>query len=218
MRTIIISILAFAIAAYAAEAEQFTLKDGRVLVGTYDEATGMLTITGGALKVKPDAIAWRDKAPLDGPHKPKSIQPKPAVPSEEKRELEPAPLALSELPRAIWDRYYKEEKEAIEEVRKRKDAAMIAAILRLDTRPIFVPPLSKDPKQSELTTHNEIMKLNQTLAYAKQWVDGYKTWKKNPGTNPYLGERGVVPIDGMDESFDRSYAKYKLRLDLPKKD
>ncbi len=55
---------------FTAEAapEQFTLADGRVLIGTYDAKAGVLSIVGkikGAVPVKPDDIVSRKPAPLE---------------------------------------------------------------------------------------------------------------------------------------------------------
>lgn len=50
--------------------EQFTLADGRVLIGTYDAAKGVLTLTGkikGAVPVKSEDIVSRKPAPKPAP-------------------------------------------------------------------------------------------------------------------------------------------------------
>jgi hypothetical protein len=50
--------------------EQFTLADGRVLIGTYDAAKGVLTLTGkikGAVPVKSEDIVSRKPAPPPAP-------------------------------------------------------------------------------------------------------------------------------------------------------
>lgn len=54
--------------AVEAKPEQFTLADGRVLVGTYDAAKGVLTLTGkikGAVPVKAEDIVHRKPAPAE---------------------------------------------------------------------------------------------------------------------------------------------------------
>jgi len=51
--------------AIGVEAEQFTLADGRVLVGTYDKKTGLLSFSGaikGAVPVKEEDIVSREPA------------------------------------------------------------------------------------------------------------------------------------------------------------
>ena len=54
--------------AVEANPEQFTLADGRILVGTYDAAKGVLTLTGkikGAVPVKAEDIVHRKPAPAE---------------------------------------------------------------------------------------------------------------------------------------------------------
>ncbi len=61
----------------AADREQFTLRDGRVLVGTYDEQSQTMKIDGGSFTVKPSEIVKRDDAPIELPRtvtKPKPKQ------------------------------------------------------------------------------------------------------------------------------------------------
>lgn len=68
MRHHILILLTCVVVCASAEAkpEQFTLADGRVLVGTYDPQKGVLTLTGkikGAVPVKADDIVHRKPAP-----------------------------------------------------------------------------------------------------------------------------------------------------------
>ena len=50
MHKILLALL-FSMGAIAAEVEQFTLKDGRVIIGTYDDSTQMMTSLSAGLAV-----------------------------------------------------------------------------------------------------------------------------------------------------------------------
>lgn len=69
--------------------EQFTLADGRVLIGTYDASKGVLTLTGkikGAVPVKADDIVHRKPAPPPAAEvaKPEATKPEAAKADDEK--------------------------------------------------------------------------------------------------------------------------------------
>ncbi len=59
----IVLLLLVVVASWAQEVEMFKLRDGRVLIGTYDAATGIITARNGGLRaevrVAPDAIVSR---------------------------------------------------------------------------------------------------------------------------------------------------------------
>ena len=75
--TIALVLLATCVAtAQAAEPkpERFTLKDGRSLIGTYDESSGVLTLVGpikGAVTVKKDDITRREAVSAEALETPK---------------------------------------------------------------------------------------------------------------------------------------------------
>ncbi len=81
-----------------ADREQFTLRDGRVLVGTYDDKTQIFTLDGGigACGVRPEQVAARCPAP---PEKPKQ-----AAATNDKRKEGNAALAVLAVKQAEMDK------------------------------------------------------------------------------------------------------------------
>ncbi len=100
---LILMMIATMPAADAPPQELFTLTDGRVIKGSYDEAAHKLSIDGGAMIIQlmPDQIKERKPAPIEVAAEPKEPKepkvkdkPKPAVDTEPKEKPEAAKEAM----------------------------------------------------------------------------------------------------------------------------
>lgn len=123
----IVLLLVVVIATWAQEVEVFRLKDGRELIGTYDEATGVLLAkVGGAsarIEVKPGDIISRRTAPPPEMKTDSPIRPPPAVAvapnpqPEPPQRRRPAPPSPPELPQVAPEVIAAEE-ELVREIGK----------------------------------------------------------------------------------------------------
>jgi hypothetical protein len=198
----IAALLIFCPLMYAADREQFTLKDGRVIVGTYDETTQTLQIESPKAAMHVDArdIAKREEAPPEAPR----------VPRAQAAETKPAAHASVDEFTAIADELGKQKERMARASAKQTEAEAELADARAATQEarqrfcflivtkgdLELMPLPKDPAAAQAVND-----MNGVLLRAQAARVAAKTDKWQPNDGRF---RGV-----FDGQTLQAYAKLK---------
>lgn len=149
-----IALLLLALSLTAAELEQITLTDGRRLIGYYDEAAGKIVLDGptrAILPIRPDQVASRSpyvRSPEAEQAKKEEGQAKPAEPAKPRAQESTANAALKS---AVTSAMELRDKAVVMEF-----DALVAWLSAQDLEHKVIPPVSADPRKSELDAAKQI--------------------------------------------------------------
>ncbi len=168
------SILLIACSAWlAAEVEAFTLKDGRHLVGTYDEAAARLTLNGpgkAAIPLDTRDIVSRSPATEEELARP-AAKPVPAAPPvEEKHKAAPAEALAALRLHETWQAAHDTEalaeqaqQRAWSEYARARDVCLVQFMAAADLSP-FPIKVPENASAQDLIKAQRIQRLNQRMA------------------------------------------------------